>query len=142
MRELMTYIWDNYLQLDDAGSQIFLMGVGDAYLGIKMLLINREVKDRIAGVVGFVDGFLRPVKSDVDQDLSQWYKEHSRVYVIKNHLCYTNPDLHRKVNKRRFGTIKRSTENTVPMMMMVHAEDVQEWIMERVGEDPDDTTEE
>lgn len=140
MRELMVYLWDNYLQLSD--SQIFLMGVGDAYLGIKMLLINREVKDRVAGVVGFVDGYLRPVKSDVDHDLSSWYKEHSRVYVINTHLCWQDPDTNRKVNKRRFGTIKRSPETTVPMMMKVHAEDVQSWIMELVEEDPDETAEE
>jgi histone deacetylase 6 len=140
MRELMVYLWDNYLQLSD--SQIFLMGIGDAYLGIKMLLINREVKGRVAGVVGFVDGYLRPVKSDVDQELSSWYKEHSRVYVINTHYCWQDPDTNRKVNKRRFGTIKRSSETTVPMMMKVHAEDVQDWIMERVEEDPDETTEE
>ena len=36
----MCYIWDNYLQLYEAES-IFLMGVGNAYLGVKVLLINR-----------------------------------------------------------------------------------------------------
>lgn len=41
IQELMCYIWDNYLQLYDAAEDIFLMGVGNAYLGIKVLLINR-----------------------------------------------------------------------------------------------------
>lgn len=41
MRELVCYIWDNYLQLYDSVEEIFLMGVGNAYLGVKMLLISR-----------------------------------------------------------------------------------------------------
>lgn len=42
VQELMCYIWDNYLQLYDTVEDIFLMGVGNAYLGIKVLLINRR----------------------------------------------------------------------------------------------------
>ncbi len=42
VQELMCYIWDNYLQLYDNVDDIFLMGVGNAYLGIKVLLINRR----------------------------------------------------------------------------------------------------
>lgn len=41
VQELMCYVWDNYLQLYDAAEEIFLMGVGNAYLGIKVLLISR-----------------------------------------------------------------------------------------------------
>lgn len=40
VRKLVCYLWDNFLQLY-AADEIFLMGVGYAYLGIKMLLINR-----------------------------------------------------------------------------------------------------
>lgn len=42
LQELMCYIWDNYLQLYDGADEIYLMGVGNAYLGIKVLLINRS----------------------------------------------------------------------------------------------------
>lgn len=41
IRELMCYLWDNYLQLYDA-DKIFIMGIGYAYIGIKMLLLNRS----------------------------------------------------------------------------------------------------
>lgn len=40
VQQLMNYLWDNFLQLYDA-DEIFLMGVGNAYLGVKVLLINR-----------------------------------------------------------------------------------------------------
>lgn len=46
IQELMCYIWDNYLQLYDSVEDIFLMGVGNAYLGIKVLLINRRKSPR------------------------------------------------------------------------------------------------
>ena len=40
VRELVCYIWDNYLQLYDV-EDLFLLGVGDADLGVKALLTNR-----------------------------------------------------------------------------------------------------
>jgi histone deacetylase 6 len=39
-KELLCYLWDNYLEIN-ANASITLMGVGDAYLGIKQLLISR-----------------------------------------------------------------------------------------------------
>lgn len=41
VKELMCYLWDNYLQLYEA-DEVFIVGVGYAYLGIKMLLLNRS----------------------------------------------------------------------------------------------------
>lgn len=135
MQELMCYVWDNYLQLFDAVGEIFLMGVGNAYLGVKVLLINRDVKSKISGVINFVnDNPLRPIKSDVDQSLSHWYKEHSRVYVAKDHACWADPDLTRKVNKKRFGTVKRSSRNGLARMMKEHSAEAQQWILSRVSE--------
>jgi histone deacetylase 6 len=40
VRTLVCYLWDNFLQLY-AADEIFLMGVGNAYVGVKLLLINR-----------------------------------------------------------------------------------------------------
>ncbi|TQS33216.1 hypothetical protein Golomagni_06445, partial [Golovinomyces magnicellulatus] len=133
IQSLVCYLWDNYLQLCDA-DEIFLMGVGNAYLGVKVLLINRDCKDRISGVVNFVTGNLRPVKSDIDTDLSSWYKENSQVYVAGDHACWADPDLTRKIQKRRFGTVIHSEAVGLNMMMQSHAAEAQEWIMERVDE--------
>ncbi|KAJ4306848.1 Histone deacetylase hda1 [Collariella sp. IMI 366227] len=142
IQELVCYIWDNYLQLYDNVEDIFLMGVGNAYLGIKMLLINRlDVKTRISGVINFVNGALRPVKSDVDADLSSWYKEHSHVYVANDHACWSDPDLTRKVMKRRFGHVIRSTANGLTPMMAEHFEDVKGFVMDRVTEEEEEDME-
>lgn len=40
IQQLVCYLWDNFLQLFET-DEIFLMGVGNAYLGVKVLLINR-----------------------------------------------------------------------------------------------------
>lgn len=37
----MCYLWDNYLQLYDDAEEMFIMGVGYAYIGVKTLLLNR-----------------------------------------------------------------------------------------------------
>ncbi|KAH7149759.1 histone deacetylase [Dactylonectria estremocensis] len=142
IQSLVCYLWDNYLQLYDV-NDIFIMGVGNAYLGVKVLLLNRDCKSSISGVVNFVTGNLRPVKSDIDADLSSWYKENSRVYVAGDHACWSDHDLTRKVNKRRFGTVVRSPMFGLNKMMQGHAVEAQEWILSRVSENNGgDTTEE
>ncbi|KAK5660808.1 hypothetical protein OQA88_12176 [Cercophora sp. LCS_1] len=142
IQELMCYVWDNYLQLYEHAEDIFLIGVGNAYIGVKVLLINRDVKSRISGCVNFVTENLRPVKSDVDQELSSWYKENSRVYVTTDHAVWSDAELTRRVLKRRFGTVIRSDVSGLANMMTAHASDAQAWILERVTEDGQgDTTE-
>lgn len=142
IQELVCYIWDNYLQLWDNVEEIFLMGVGFAYLGVKTLLISRDCKSRISGVVNFVNGTLRPVKSDVDQELSSWYKENSRVFVADDHACWSDSDLTRKVSKKRFGAVVHSPHHGLNRMMRAHAGEVYNWILDRVVDGHGDTTEE
>ena len=40
IQELICYLWDNYIQLIDA-DDLFIMGVGNASIGVKALLVNR-----------------------------------------------------------------------------------------------------
>ncbi|KOS18449.1 Histone deacetylase clr3 [Escovopsis weberi] len=143
VQSLICYLWDNFLQLCDT-NEIVLMGVGNAYLGVKILLIRRECREKIAGIVNFVTGNLRPVKSDIDNGLSSWYKDNSRVYVASDHACWSDPDLTRKVHKRRFGTVVRSSKCGLNNMMQEHAGEAQQWILDRVttSRGAGDTTEE
>lgn len=89
-----------------------------------------------------MNGNLRPVKSDVDHDLSSWYKENSQVFVASDHACWADPDLTRKVMKRRFGTVRRSSVHGLTRMMRAHATDAQRWILDRVADTHGDSTEE
>ena len=101
--------------------------------------ILADVKARITGIVNFVNGNLRPVKSDVDEDLSSWYKQNSQVYVAHDHACWADPDLTRKVMKRRFGAVKRSEVDGLAKMMQQHFLEVKEWITSRTHEGGDTT---
>ena len=141
IQELVCYIWDNYLQISEASPQIFLLGVGNAYLGVKVLLVNRDCKARIDGIVNFVNGSLRAIKSDADPDLTQWYKTHSRVYVGSDHACWQTNELIRKINKRRFGDVVRSPVMGLDRMLQEHMSDACQWIYERLPEAAGDTTE-
>ncbi|RWA13640.1 hypothetical protein EKO27_g1472 [Xylaria grammica] len=134
IQELVCYIWDNYLQLYDV-EELFLLGIGDAYLGVKVLLTNRECKDRISGVVNFVTGNLRPVKSETDPELSTWYKHNSLVFVAADHACWSDEDLAKKVLKRRFGGVKKSSQTSINAMMGAHAPEVQQWVLQRLSRD-------
>lgn len=136
IQELACYIWDNYLQLYDV-EELFLLGVGDAYLGVKVLLTNRHCRNRVSGVVNFVTGNLRPVKSETDPELSTWYKKNSLVYVAADHACWSDEDLAKKVLKKRFGGVQRSRETSLNRMMEAHATEVQQWISQRLS--PDDS---
>jgi len=41
IQELVCYLWDNYLQLYSDETEIFLIGVGYAHIGIRSLLTCR-----------------------------------------------------------------------------------------------------
>ncbi|KAI0181843.1 putative histone deacetylase A [Hypoxylon sp. FL1284] len=133
IQELVCYIWDNYLQLSDV-EELFIVGVGNAYLGVKVLLTNRDSKDRIAGVVNFVTGNLRPIKSETDTELSSWYKQNSLVFVTNDHACWSDPDLTKKVMKKRFGGVIKSPVTGLSQMMEEHAKQAFQFITERCSE--------
>ena len=81
-----------------------------------------------------MNGNLRPVKSDVDGDLSLWYKQNSRVYVEQGHACFLNPQYEKKVQKKRFGTVIRSAYTGLSRMMRGEAEAAQQFILSRVSD--------
>ena len=93
-----------------------------------------ESRTRISGIVNFVNGNLRPVKSDVDGDLSLWYKQNSRVYVEQGHACFSSPQYEKKVQKKRFGTVIRSAYTGLSRMMRGEAEAAQQFILSRVSD--------
>ncbi|KAI9744242.1 MAG: Histone deacetylase hda1 [Claussenomyces sp. TS43310] len=131
-KELVCYLWDNYLEVCET-YDIVLMGVGDSYLGIKMLLTSRDCKFKFRSVVNFVSGNLRPIKSETDSELSSWYKHHSQVFVASDHACWDNEEYVRKIKKSRFGTVIRSKEAGLNRMMAAHFDEAFSFILKSVG---------
>lgn len=83
-----------------------------------------ESKHKVPLVVSFVSGSLRPVRSETDANLAHWYKKHSRVYVAADHLCWTDPELERKVTKSRFGRVVKSGVEGLNKMLRAHLPEV------------------
>lgn len=103
--------------------------------------MSTDCKSKLSGVINFVTGSLRPIRSDVDESLSLWYKNNSRVYVANDHACWKDPKLENKIKKKRFGTVIRSPETGLNAMMRRHATDAQEFISRRCVLNGGDTTE-
>ncbi|TAQ86404.1 hypothetical protein B7494_g5271 [Chlorociboria aeruginascens] len=143
MKELLCYLWDNYLELAPCNNIAF-MGVGDAYLGIKQLLLSRNCRSRISCILSFVTGALRPVRSETDHGLSSWYKERTKIYVPPTHSCWNDEESARKVRKNRFGTVVESRVKGLGDMLSVYMEEGVTWIEQRVESvrDRDETEEE
>lgn len=76
----------------------------------------------------------------MDPDLSSWYKTNSLVYVGQDHICWIDPELKRRVLKRRFGNVVQSEQTALGKMMQYHANDVRKFIESRL-EGSGDTTE-
>ncbi|KAH7413432.1 hypothetical protein BKA64DRAFT_568107 [Cadophora sp. MPI-SDFR-AT-0126] len=105
IKDLLCYLWDNYFELNPDAS-LTLLGVGDAYFGIKQLLVSRPATtSKVTGILCFVAGSLRPVKSETDPNLSKWYKANTLIYVSPDHACWSNEEAARKVRKNRFGKV-------------------------------------
>ncbi|TGO61502.1 hypothetical protein BOTNAR_0128g00100 [Botryotinia narcissicola] len=133
MKDLVCYIWDNFIQLYNSDN-IMLMGVGDSYLGIKQLLTSRDCRNRLAGILAFITGSLRPVKSETDSALSSWYKANSEIYVADKHACWNDEESIRKVKKQRFGKVVRSEETDLASMLQIHQPRAKKWMLAKFDE--------
>jgi histone deacetylase 6 len=133
--ELALYLWENYIEVNDA-SPIFLLGVGDAFHGLSSLLINRDsVYERVKGIVAFVaENQLRPVTSPTNVWLSKWYHKNSMVFVSPSHQVWMH-DSYTKRGKpsKRYGTLIKSTRNSLNGMLKRHQKQVQEFLLEKAG---------
>ncbi|KAL1973489.1 hypothetical protein VTN31DRAFT_6124 [Thermomyces dupontii] len=140
--ELASYLWDNYIEPNDA-THIFFLGVGDAFYGVANLLINRDsIYQRVNSVISFVaDNPVRAVASPTQVWLSRWYKENSLVFVSHTHGVWNNTENRRKPSKR-YGRLIQSPRTGLNEMLLHHKHEVFKWIEDRVAADEEDMSEE
>ncbi|PGH36252.1 histone deacetylase 6/10 [[Emmonsia] crescens] len=133
--QLATYLWENYIEPNDATS-IFFLGVGNAYFGLANLLVNTErVHERVSGVISFVaENPVRAVSSNTTTWLSKWYKDNSIVFVSHLHSVWAGPENSRKLSKR-YGRLIRSPNRGLNEMLNAHKEDVFKFMVDRLDEE-------
>jgi hypothetical protein len=131
--------------LSDAVS-IFVVGVGSAYESVIWLLNNHgmlvliadktiaklstdRLQDLTTHVFSFVaESNLLGVSRPADDFFSNWYYNHSHVFVAENHGVWS-PDRTRKV-RRKYGRIIKSESITINDMLLEHREQVFQKIKE------------
>ncbi|OJJ43996.1 hypothetical protein ASPZODRAFT_18771 [Penicilliopsis zonata CBS 506.65] len=129
--ELAGYLWDNYIEPNEA-KEVFFVGIGNAFYGVANLLINREtLYKHVNGVVSFVaENPVRAIASHTQVWLSRWYKDNSLVFVSHTHGVWNNVDARRKPSKR-YGQLIQSPQTGLSDMLLHHKEEVFRWLEER-----------
>lgn len=140
-RELATYLWDNYIEPNDA-TQVFLMGIGDAYHGlVDLLSLNESTTESSSPVqclIGFVAGTtIQSVKRATDDNISYWYHDHTRIFVKNSHFVW-DPTRVRKV-RRKLGNLVKSPKDTLDEMLEEHFEEVQTMLLEMKNDSEENT---
>jgi histone deacetylase 6 len=132
--ELAGYLWDNYIEPNEA-TEIFFVGIGNAFYGVANLLINRDtLYKRVNGVISFVaENPVRAIASHTQVWLSRWYKDNSLVFVSHTHGVWNNVETRRKPSKR-YGHLIQSPKAGLSEMLMHHKDEVFKWIEERADE--------
>ncbi|KAI9697741.1 MAG: Histone deacetylase hda1 [Bogoriella megaspora] len=125
-RELATYIWENYIEIHEA-SHIFLLGIGDAYIGIIELLSNKPTCfPRITKTIAFVaDNALKPVRRPADDEthpIANLFLRKSAIFVSRTHAVW-QIELKKKRSKR-FGLLVQSDYANMNEMLVGHRDEV------------------
>lgn len=83
------------------------MSIGQAQCGITNLLVHRDCRERVRGIVQFIaeNNAIKAVASSiVDEYLPEWYFDHSLIVVSHTHNMWERS----RKTKRKFGDLRRS----------------------------------
>ncbi|ORY18010.1 hypothetical protein BCR34DRAFT_583276 [Clohesyomyces aquaticus] len=135
-RELAGYLWENYIEPNES-TQVFLMGVGHAYQGLlEMLSTYENCTDHdsvIQCIIGFIsDSALASIKRTTDDNITQWYYNHSLVFVAPTHHVW-DPNRKRKI-RIKYGNLKRSNHTNLNEMLLEHQDEVQKYLLQKKSE--------
>ncbi|KAF2826405.1 hypothetical protein CC86DRAFT_351075 [Ophiobolus disseminans] len=135
-RELAAYLWDNYIEPSEA-TQVFFMGIGDAYLGLVDLLSNHDNCTKHDSIVECLIGFvaettIQSIKRATDDTIANWYYEHSKIFIKNSHYVW-DPSRQRKL-RRKLGNLVKSPQDSLDTMLEAHLEEVQKLLLEKKSE--------
>ncbi|UPX18448.1 Histone deacetylase [Ascochyta rabiei] len=140
-REMANYLWTNYIHPSDA-TQVFFMGIGDAYQGLVDLLGRNETTtdedSRIEILIGFVaESSIQSVKRPTDDDIGAWYYYHTKIFVKQSHYAFSRNS--KKKLRKKLGNLQQSDWDTLDEMLMGHRDEVQELLLEKKSEFAEET---
>ncbi|KAH7927131.1 Arginase/deacetylase [Leucogyrophana mollusca] len=115
-RDLLTYLWDNYIQLSQA-KRIVIVGHGPGCKALVEFLENRRanVMKYVSAVVQVVGNVDIPAIPKSLEDLRLWYENHSLVILHNEHPVFISGI---KIMPKRHGrVIKIDEKNPIKLMM-------------------------
>lgn len=132
--ELLTYLWDNYIELNDS-THIFLLGTNIGHGAITNFIKANEERSQkmISKAISFVEDVpLLSCKSPTNDYLPNWYYSTSMVFIAQDHN-YFSSQLAAKP-KKRFGAITKCDALTISEMLIESREKVFECLLEETEE--------
>ncbi|KIK09100.1 hypothetical protein K443DRAFT_671597 [Laccaria amethystina LaAM-08-1] len=140
-RDIITYLWDNYIQLSGA-TQVAFIGHGPGCQPL-VELVDRRALSVIKSVKAFVQIVGPQIQPTAPQSSSDevraWYKKHSLVILPENHP-FIGPSA-KSFNLKRHGTLVPIQESEQVKMVIQALPGVQEFVRENLQRYPlSDTT--
>lgn len=128
--DVMTYLWDNYIQLTNA-RKVALIGHGPGCTGIIDLLQHRAANcmRHVQAVVQVVGNYTVPgIPRDLP-DVTTWYFQHSMVVLPSKHRAIQDQQTFRK----RHGKIIISEEPKPILLITKHLPSIMHFVQRRLG---------
>ena len=129
---MATYLWENYIEVHES-THVFLLGIGDAYLGLINLLSNQEsCIDRITFVISFVaETPLNKIRRATDEEnVARWFYQRSLIFVAGKHGLWERDRKPRK----KFGNLVESAYDELNEMLIGHREHVTRLLQQETEE--------
>ncbi|RPB00047.1 hypothetical protein L873DRAFT_852295 [Choiromyces venosus 120613-1] len=134
---LCDYLWDNYIELQNA-EHILLVGVEEGVSGLIHMLQARRCEKRVKALVGFICAanmqsiLYGGIK---DQALAEWYFNSSLLFVGSDHLFWEN----NKSRRRKYGNCKLTAGDVISTVMLNSQKDATDFMMNKVTDEASDT---
>ncbi|KDQ57529.1 hypothetical protein JAAARDRAFT_686851 [Jaapia argillacea MUCL 33604] len=132
-RDLMTYLWDNYISLSNA-KRVVLIGQGPGCSAMMELMQQRSTRImKVVPLVVQVVGHGKiPATLREPEDLRKWYYKHSLVFIPKTHPMLAEG----KTLLKRHGAIHTLTETKSVKLMMEAVPVIQSVVKQRLDSLP------
>ncbi|KAK0486054.1 histone deacetylase complex protein [Armillaria novae-zelandiae] len=129
-KELVIYLWDNYVQLSNA-QRVILIGHGPGCQPMIDLLQQRwsSVRTKVKGVAQVVGHLKVPLAPTQPEEIVPWYLEHSFVAVPANHQVFAAK------TKKRHGNIVPINETRAIKLITSALPSIQRFVQAQLGDD-------
>jgi len=127
LTEVMTYLWDNYVELTDA-KRVVVISHGSATRAMVDLISSRPVTKLVKAIVQVVGMQHSPHYPRGSDDIQGWFKEVSYLAIPETHSTF----LTKKAMLRRYGVAKTFAQERVTKLFEEAMPSIDEFVSSKV----------